>query len=449
MDVTSISKWQQIFDDLVIELSETNPPGDQSGTWFEALARFSRHSFARLLLTSDDQDLTLRLEAVLGPVDSRASVLAEALKKRLQRVSERDWAAATDESPWIFTATFPADGERSEELVARLLRDILSLSDEFEKISTADQWLSVLGKSRGDEEPGDGDHRGTTGEQARSASAFETIGDGSSSEEGATIIATDVRRRDDALILGLGFSEVLPPRQIDALQDGLEAHIHTKFDAQVRPADEEVELDIPTSARTILTLRILLGGYPDGLSALSEELHSFLERLDKFSSLGVDLFEYLGVSDTVLDSHSTAPSPSLTGRTPSTGFDSAEPRRSELPSEPGNDGFVFDFRASQQSPARDSLHPGEFSDSRLQREDAETPLVDMVLRHPGYSDRRIGQVLSILLSIEYHDAINIAESAPCVIAWGLGRQRAHSFKEVIESAGGKVVLVEPGTFGER
>ncbi len=446
MDVTSISKWQQIFDDLVIELSETNPPEAQSGTWHEALARFSRHSFARLLLTADERDLTLRLEAVLGPGDSRASLLAEALKKRLQRVSETDWTAATDESPWIFTATFPADGERSEELVGRLLRDILSLSDEFERISTADQWLSVLGKPRGDEEPDDASSSPDT-EEEPSGSPFETIGDGSFCEEGATIVATDVQRSDDSLILGLGFSQVLPPRQIDALQDGLEAHIHTKFDAQVRLADEEVELDISSSARTVLTLRILIGGYPDGLSSLSDELRSFLERLDKFSSLGVDLFEYLGVSDTVLDSYSGAPSQPLTRRTPSD--DSAEPRRSQVPSEGGDDGFVFDFGASKQSPARDSLHPGEFNDPRLQREDAETPLVDMVLRHPGYSDRRIGQVLSILLSIEYHDAINIAESAPCVIAWGLGRQRAHSFKEVIESAGGKAVLVEPGTFGER
>ena len=87
-------------------------------------------------------------------------------------------------------------------------------------------------------------------------------------------------------------------------------------------------------------------------------------------------------------------------------------------------------------------------DERLRRPEATSAQVDVVLRHPGYYDQKIGQVLSILRSVEFHNARRLAESAPCVIAWGIGRERAQTFKSVLEGAGGKVLLVEPGTFAQ-
>lgn len=89
------------------------------------------------------------------------------------------------------------------------------------------------------------------------------------------------------------------------------------------------------------------------------------------------------------------------------------------------------------------LEQGNYTDPRLMREDADTRLVDVVLRHPGYAERKMAHNLSILLSVDYGDAVDLVESAPCVIAWGVGLERAQNFKRVIEKAGGKVVLIEP------
>lgn len=96
-----------------------------------------------------------------------------------------------------------------------------------------------------------------------------------------------------------------------------------------------------------------------------------------------------------------------------------------------------------------SLRAKDFTDPRLKRADATTPLVDVVLRHPGYAERATTQALGILLSVEHHRARALVEGAPCVIAWGVGREQAQTLKMVVEGAGGKIVLVEPGTFGQR
>lgn len=89
------------------------------------------------------------------------------------------------------------------------------------------------------------------------------------------------------------------------------------------------------------------------------------------------------------------------------------------------------------------LTPGDYTDPRLMREDATTSLVDVVLRHPGYAEEKMGHNVSILLGIDFPEAMELIETAPRVIAWGVGRDRATRFKRVIEQAGGKVVLVEP------
>lgn len=93
-----------------------------------------------------------------------------------------------------------------------------------------------------------------------------------------------------------------------------------------------------------------------------------------------------------------------------------------------------------------ALKPGDFEDTRLREADTNEALVDVVLRHPGYSDRRVGQVISILMSIEYHAALQLMNNAPTVIARGVAADRGASFKEVIERAGGLVQLTAPGRY---
>ncbi|MFU8805828.1 MAG: hypothetical protein ACNA8W_18595, partial [Bradymonadaceae bacterium] len=200
-----------------------------------------------------------------------------------------------------------------------------------------------------------------------------------------------------------------------------------------------------------------------GLGQLFEMVSAYMRRIEEFSSLGVELYDILGLRETVLTSKQSL-KPTSTHRADDlarqeagrreggfSAFESIGSSREGISPEPDAMAgeVVFDLSgASATASGKDLLKPGDFHDPRLKGPDADTALVDIVLRHPGYSDHRIGQVLSILLSIEYHRALQLAENAPCVIAWALGQERAQSFKGVIESAGGKVVLVEPGTFGE-
>ncbi len=444
MGESTISRWKSAFDDLGIELNDTASPDDTDGIWFEALAEFSRHSFIRLLLSALDDQLVLRLEAALGPVEGAQKSLAKALTAHLEDASAVDWSLHVEDTPWILESSLSTD---DEEHLRRVLLALLAICERFESITSADQWFDVLGRSPASEPTPE--RRPATDADGDDASPFEEIGAESPTDQQATIEATAFTQIDDKLHVALGFRQVLAPRQIEALKQGLEHHLHAKFDVQVRPVDidDRAELRMPEAARTVLSLEVRRGEFSDSLRALKSEVDGFLERLEKFSSFGVDLFEYLGVGETVFeDSEEVADA------------DAAESKlsfRRRAPSEQAlrtraadaleEDGVVLDLGAERGT---STLEPKDYTDPRLQRDDADTPLVDIVLRHPGYSDRRIGQVLSILLSIDYHDAVDIADSAPCVIAWGLGQQRARSFKEVIESAGGKVLLVEPDTFGQ-
>lgn len=92
------------------------------------------------------------------------------------------------------------------------------------------------------------------------------------------------------------------------------------------------------------------------------------------------------------------------------------------------------------------LERGGFDDPRINGPGATTAFVDVVLRHPGFSDKNMGQVLSILLSIEYHEALGIITDAPTILGWSVPQERAQMIKTVIDGAGGKVFLSEPGVF---
>jgi hypothetical protein len=100
------------------------------------------------------------------------------------------------------------------------------------------------------------------------------------------------------------------------------------------------------------------------------------------------------------------------------------------------------FSAVEEGP----LKSGNFDDARLSEPRSTSNLVDVVLRHPGYSDRRVGQVLSILLSIEYFAALRLMQASPIVIARAVANSRALTMQEVIEGAGGKIQLTDPDRY---
>jgi hypothetical protein len=239
---------------------------------------------------------------------------------------------------------------------------------------------------------------------------------------------------------------------------------------------------------------------------MRSQVQQYFERLERFDGLGVKLADVLGVGDE-LEENANGPDDSGmkagkrgTGRrgdgdstTDGNGHRSSSPRRennrgsdasrgtdrgsqfprdaeSESPSPRGTGdrrdtsgrssgrdteqsepetGFVLDVDATDDSssdagkPASGGLQAGNYRDPRLLREDATTSLVDVVLRHPGYAEEKMGHNLSILLDADYPDAMELVQTAPCVIAWSVGRDRGMKFKRVVERAGGKVVLVEP------
>lgn len=239
---------------------------------------------------------------------------------------------------------------------------------------------------------------------------------------------------------------------------------------------------------------------------MRSQVEQYFERLERFDGLGVKLADVLGVGDELEgdagppdDSGASAGKPG-TGRRGDGGSTAdgddprdASPRRdddresdasrgtdrgSQFPRDTGSEsrsrsgtgdrrdtsgrssgretepsepetGVVLDVDATDDTssdagkPASGGLEAGNYRDPRLLREDATTSLVDVVLRHPGYAEEKMGHNLSILLDADYPDAMELVQTAPCVIAWGVGRDRGMKFKRVVERAGGKVVLVEP------
>lgn len=349
-------------------------------------------------------------------------------------------------------------GDDGQTPLRRLLLKLLDLTEHFDSAPTTDDWIEIFDAD--EHRRSDTSHRPTNDESAAaSETPFESIGDGDDSEltkrREATIEGTGTARSDNRIVLGLSFPQMLQPRHVDALEEGLIHHLRTKFEILVDPVDES-DLGsrapaLPSTARTRLYFQTEPVDNRNSRAELKRDINEFLDRLERFSSFGVDLFEYLGVGETVLNTDGFSDGKrredldesqlSFRRRTSERGD---APRDTAPTVEPTDETTVLDL-----GDGTDRLESKNYTDPRLRREDADTALVDVVLRHPGYSDSRIGQVLSILLSIEYHDALDIADNAPCVIAWGVSQKRARRFKDVIESAGGKVVLVEPETFGEK
>lgn len=435
MGAQSISRWHEVADKLGLIFEAGESPQPRLGSWVRAYSYFARHSYLRVFFSPFDDEASILVEIALGPPGGERDVLADAFRAFLGRISPSPWSAEVNTLPWRFETTLDVEEDGLERFTA-LLRELMALAERFDSIDSAAKWLSVLSG------PGEGEEQrsSASGETVVRSGAFEQIGgrspapDEGRDEGEGILIATALGRFGHEVRVALGFPKIIPPTALEELLRELARHLHTKYEVQAWPAEEldGPELSLPSSARTTAQIVVVPGDYGGSMGAFVADLEGFLARLEKFSAHGVDLFEYLGIRQ---------------GRgTPATEPRAREEKRAaSLPvAEPTERPVVLGLGEAQATTG--SLRAGDFEDPRLQREDATTALVDLVLRHPGYSERRIGQVLSILLSIEYHQAVALSERAPCVIAWSVGEQRAQSFKEVIESAGGKALLVEPGTF---
>jgi hypothetical protein len=323
----------------------------------------------------------------------------------------------------------------------------------------------------------------------------------------AGLTAFEIGDRGDKLEVRVGLDISLPVPDREKLGRALAHALQGRYDLDVRPLPPEDEAGAIGESRVRLMVEPADIGIAGDISVdeMRSQVERYFERLERFDGLGVTLADVLGVGDDLerddggpsdsdvragkrgtgrrgdraseddVDEHRRPSSRGDDDRGSRSGRDGRRDSRSEretgdtgdsAASPPGRStdreaeesepetGFVLDVDGTSDKssdagkPASGGLEAGNYRDPRLLREDATTSLVDVVLRHPGYAEEKMGHNLSILLDADYPDAMELVQTAPCVIAWGVGRDRGMKFKRVIERAGGKVVLVEPDSLSE-
>jgi hypothetical protein len=228
--------------------------------------------------------------------------------------------------------------------------------------------------------------------------AFESIGDGSEQN------STHSPEEEEAIWVEL-------PSAIEP-SEALRADLRLRFPIETVGASDDSS-----------GLRVKPASSADS-NDLTEQLQTYMARVETFQRAGINLQDMTASVESRESNRKTA------RRTRSA-------RSSEVPE---SDEVVFDF---DDTGADSGIPSGAYQHPKLDRDDATTPLVDVVLRHPGYSRRNMGQVLTILLDIDYNQALEVIEKAPCIVGWNVSRNNALQLKDSIHNAGGRVLLVEP------
>lgn len=449
--------WRQTLADLDIEPRTADAPDEAEGEWFEVLSRFTRYGFMRTLVAPSEEAVRVHTQLTLpGP---GAQGYLEALEASLE-ASAGDWTVDSTQPPAVVTgrvdsgaafgealgllATVCRHVERAEagEAPAELAADLPSVSRRSDQGPASTDTGSEIGEADAQEQETGGAAAGGVFETIGDATASAPEGDAPGSALDLQLAGFDLRVADGSIRLRVEPATDVGGPERRRLEDALRQGLTLRFDVDVAPVGE-------AAGAVQLAVTPIVEPRRGGLGELSDEIARFLARVQKFGELGMSPLEVLAPRP----GSARASNRSRGERRPEADAASGESRRTEPAAvaastteaaeaaEPGE--FVFGFSSDAAAAPEERLPKGEFTDRRLMREDATTPLVDVVLRHPGYSDRRIGQVLSILLDIDYFEARQTAEQAPTIIAWSIGQERAQRFKKVIERAGGKVVLVEP------
>lgn len=454
--------WKTIFEDRGHDAEPVEGPvrdeeaGEPALEWFQVLTRFTQRGFMRAIVADAGEKVKAELQVALPGGDD--SGYLDALTRYLQ---ERglDVEVVSEERPWTLDLLIDSDQE-----LATLVDDFERLSghvrraEQSESIAAlAAEWSSEDG-AESDTSPAESDSV-----EDASDSPFESIGDDEPDEEAepptddevgdeaktgdssrrARLDAFSLRVADGAIVLTAEADIDSDEAQLDTLARSLRSKLENRFDlvtraTDVAAADDELSLTMEPSE--------LGATYGMPLGELCDDVARYLDRQRELADLGMSL-------DSVAPVRS--PKSSRESRSPSAERTSHGERTSRTRTEPEDDedstGVVFGFGEEEiaaASPSESTLEAGDYTDPRVMREDATTALVDVVLRHPGYSDRNMRQVLSILLDIDYYRAGKLIDDAPCVVAWGVSQERAREFKRVIERAGGRVTLVEPDTLAE-
>ncbi|MFP4598166.1 MAG: hypothetical protein ACLFVJ_07940 [Persicimonas sp.] len=478
--------WQTVFETRDIDVEETEGPEEHPSGWFQTLTRFSKRGFLRVVVSPDDDSMHIHVQFAVPGADE---AYAQKLERHLRAISGADWELTASERPWVLEAKVSLEeglGATIDALSrvathidrAEAGEDAAELAEAFDGDADDEPSSAEAADHRdADDETGDDQRRIERQEERRSTPSggvFETIGDGAGGrEDGGQIDGEDragvggeiildsyrVKVSDNVIIARLEIAGAVGENDQRRLRRALERSLRARFDIKLMLYEPDA-----SDGRLVVELGMELAGLgitdEDSLGSLSHRIGRFFERLKKFNDLGLSLLDVLAgresspqqgeSKDQQPRSRLSNPSTSNEART-STGKqkttrDKPHLRRREdhRRAEGDTSGVVFGFSGGElQADGSAELEAGNYTDPRLRREDATTPLVDVVLRHPGYSDKSMRQVLSILLDIDYYEATKLAKDAPCVIAWGTSLDRAREFKRVIENAGGRVTLVEP------
>ncbi|GEM_PF-5759975 len=384
------------------------PPHDSFSSdlqWLEVFSSFGASGFVRTL--ANDEEIVV--QAVHPKIEPNAIV------KALQEGEEK-WK----QSSGFFSCPL-SDEERALAVFSRIeaLAKVL-VSDnavdafkhfigEDEKCTSSSGEFEVIGSQSAP------DREKESGERKKSSVAQNEKVQSCSNAFGFQIL------QDESIDLLIGISPEMNAHKFERFGDIVVRNLRAKFDIKPRLGEGRVSEGFGDYAHR---LHVICEVEEGSTKAASAEIYAYLQRLNDLSEAGIDPLVFLGIDDSTKSEKKQ---------------ESLQVEDVELPS--GE--FVLDIGSGKKGTR---LEKGNFEDKRLRGRDASTALVDVILRHPGYSDKNMGQVLSILLSIEYHEALELIEDAPTSLAWAVNRERGQMFKTVIEGAGGKVYLSEPGAF---
>lgn len=487
--------WRELADELDLDVRPCDPPDDTTGgaQWFDVLRRFGDEGFMRLLASPDTTRSSLRLE-LAPPRGGSGPEWVQAVASELKSRLDANWNVDDGGPPWTLTASV-VDGPNTDNL-APFLTGLMQLGDYISSPDSAEPpaWLTPAEGSReaprsGSEQmprSGDTESRDTDG-------IFETIGDDAGDDGSRQSAADDPDRRrrlsghgsdarlaaanivesDGSLQATITLDRDVSTSALETLGRGLAHTLRARFGVHARPLPAGGDSDSTSGTKTV-SVRIdemdSERAATFDATEMADRLDDYFGRLEKFGGHGLALADVLGLGDSADEQTQTKRGQESTRGSRRTIEESRDTKMTDQGTEPEgsgdepeDDGVVLNLEgdASDEQSLREGaddsgetvlqgadsgLQAGNYTDPRLKREDAETALVDVVLRHPGYAERRMAHNLGILLDVDFTDAMELVQDAPCLIAWGVGRERGLRFKQVIENAGGKVVLVEPETF---
>ena len=423
-----MSNWRESLEALEIPTTDAAGPGGASGEWHQLIATFGTKGFLRALTDG----VSLSLEC--APPGDQATA-----RKALD---DSGWSIDGESVPFVASRPFPEDIDELHSVWVSVAR----LADAV-RAEDGSAFAAALKVERPEREP-----EPAAGEEppasASTGGAFEPIGEDVGPQM-QTAFAFAIALHGGDVEVVLGFNEVLERDAYEELERRLRGNLRGKFDVRVDVAlAHELTARLDAQARTRVGLRVR----PDPPSSdftlrdAEKAIGSYLETLADLSASGIDPLVFLGAR---ASKRNTGAFESIGSQAQRQTTETEAPTHILVAAddEPAEEEDAVVFAAPPLEPDA-PLEAGRHDDERLKRSDATTALVDVVLRHPGYSDRNIGQVMSILLSLDYASCLEIAARAPAIVAWGVARERALTMKTVMEGAGGKVVLVEPGAFGE-